>query len=295
MAKARTKDVGTRRPMPLEIRPMMAQSSAQPFDDPEWIFEMKWSCNGLRLDSKYPLIVQELENLKLKNAILDGEIVALDADGIPRFGLLQRFQRDRSGTLMYLVFDLLYLNGEDLMDLPLVRRREILRKLLPKEGSIRFSDAIEGRGIEFFRAARERGLEGIMAKRKGSRYLPGRRSENWLKIKARMQQEAVIGGITEPSGGRHYFGALMLGVYDKGRLQYVGHTGTGFSEALPKDLFGKLAPHFTDRCPFVPKPKGNAPVKWGRAQVRLRGRIPGVDKRRQNESAELSWSWAARR
>ena len=104
-----------------------------------------------------------------------------------------------------------------------------------------------------------------MAKRKGGRYLQGRRSESWLKIKARMQQEAVIGSITEPSGGRHYFGALMLGVYDKSRLQYIGHTGTGFSEALPKDLFGKLAPHFTDRCPFVPKPKGNAPVKWGRA------------------------------
>ena len=279
MAKARTKDVGTRRPMPLEIRPMMAQSSAQPFHDPDWIFEMKWdgyralatidsgnvnlwSCNGLRLDSKYPLIVQALEDLKLKSAILDGEIVALDAEGIPRFGLLQRFQRDRSGTLMYLVFDLLYLNGEDLMDLPLVRRRELLNKLLPKEGSIRFSDAIEARGIEFFRAARERGLEGIIAKRKGSRYLPGSRSENWLKIKARMQQEAVIGGITEPSGGRHYFGALMLGVYDKCRLQYVGHTGTGFSDALLKDLFGKLTPYFTDRCPFTPKPKANAPVKW---------------------------------
>jgi hypothetical protein len=110
MAKARTKDVGTRRPMPLEIRPMMAQSSAQPFDDPEWIFEMKWdgyralatidsghvnlwSRNGLRLDSKYPLIVQELENLKLKNAILDGEIVALDADGIPRFGQARDFKK----------------------------------------------------------------------------------------------------------------------------------------------------------------------------------------------------------
>ena len=240
---------------------MMAQSSAQPFDNPDWIFEMKWdgyralatidsghvnlwSRNGLRLDSKYPLIVQELEDLKLKSAILDGEIVALDADGIPRFGLLQRFQRDRSGTLMYLVFDLLYLNKEDLMGLPLVRRREILKKLLPKEGSIRFSDAIEARGIEFFRAACERGLEGIMAKRKGSPYLPGRRSENWLKIKARMQQEALIGGVTEAGGGRHYFGALMLGVYDKGRLQYVGHTGTGFSEALLKDLFGKLAPYF---------------------------------------------------
>jgi bifunctional non-homologous end joining protein LigD len=149
MAKARTKDVGTRRPMPLEIRPMMAQSSAQPFHDPDWIFEMKWdgyralatidsgnvnlwSCNGLRLDSKYPLIVQALEDLKLKSAILDGEIVALDAEGIPRFGLLQRFQRDRTGTLLYLVFDLLYLDGEDLMDLPLVRRLKILKKLLPK-------------------------------------------------------------------------------------------------------------------------------------------------------------------
>jgi AI-2E family transporter/ATP dependent DNA ligase C terminal region/ATP dependent DNA ligase domain len=98
--------------------------------------------------------------------------------------------------------------------------------------------------------------EGIMAKRKGSRYLPGRRSENWLKIKARMQQEAVIGGITEPSGGRHYFEALMLGVYDKGRLLYVGHTGTGFSEPLLKDLFAKLRPYFTNRCPFTPKPKG---------------------------------------
>jgi hypothetical protein len=114
---------------------MMAQFSAQPFDDPEWIFEMKWdgyralatidaghvnlwSRNGLRLDSKYALIVQELAKLKLKSAILDGEIVAVDADGIPRFGVLQRFQRDRSGTLMYLVFDLLYLNGESLIDLP---------------------------------------------------------------------------------------------------------------------------------------------------------------------------------
>jgi bifunctional non-homologous end joining protein LigD len=176
---------GSKRPIPLEIRPMMAQSSAQPFDNSDWIFEMKWdgyralatidsghvslwSRNGLRLDSKYPLIVQELEHLKLKNAILDGEIAALDADGIPRFALLQRFQRDRSGTLIYLVFDLLYLYGEDLMDLPLVRRREILKKLLPKERSIRFSDAIEGRGIDLFRAARERGLEGIMAKRKGT-------------------------------------------------------------------------------------------------------------------------------
>ena len=101
-----------------------------------------------------------------------------------------------------------------------------------------------------------------MAKRKESRYLPGRRSDSWLKIKTRMQQEAVIGGITEPSGGRKYFGALMLGVYEKGRLLYVGHTGTGFSEAMLKGLFEKLSPLFTDRCPFTPRPRANAPVKW---------------------------------
>jgi ATP-dependent DNA ligase len=106
--------------------------------------------------------------------------------------------------------DLRYLNGEDLMRVPLVRRREILKRLLPKEGPMRFSDAIEGHGKEFSRVARERGLEGIIAKKKDSIYLPGKRSDNWLKIKARMQQEAVIGGITEGEGWRKHLGALML-------------------------------------------------------------------------------------
>jgi bifunctional non-homologous end joining protein LigD len=132
---ARIKAAGSEKPMPTEIRPMMAQSSAQPFDDPEWIFEMKWdgyralatitseqvnlfSRNGLKLDSKYPLIVEELHKLKLNSAILDGEIAVLDDEGIPRFELLQRFQSDHSGVFMYLVFDLLYLNGDDLMGLP---------------------------------------------------------------------------------------------------------------------------------------------------------------------------------
>jgi ATP-dependent DNA ligase len=207
--------------MPLQIQPMMAQSSAQPFDDPEWIFEMKWdgyralativsghvslwSRNGLRLDSKYPLIVQELEGLKLQSAILDGEIVALDSEGIPRFGLLQRFQRDRSGALMYLVFDLLYLSKENLMEF-------------------------------------------------------------------------------------HYFGALMLGVYDKGRLQYVGHTGTGFSEAMLKDLYGKLMPYFTDRCPFTPKLKANAPVnKWVEPEFVCEVAFQEWTSDGKNESTEFS-------
>jgi bifunctional non-homologous end joining protein LigD len=148
---------------------------------------------------------------------------------LPVSGFSRDFRSERKGELMYFVFDLLYLNGEDLMRVPLVHRREILKGLLPKEGPIRFSDAIEGHGKEFFRAARERGLEGIVAKKKDSIYLPGKRSDNWLKIKARMQQEAVIGGITEGEGWRKHLGALMLGVYDQGRLRYVGNTGTGFS------------------------------------------------------------------
>jgi bifunctional non-homologous end joining protein LigD len=113
-----------------------------------------------------------------------------------------------------------------------------LKGLLPKEGPIRFSDAIEEHGIEFFRAVRERGLEGIIAKKKDSIYLPGKRSDSWVKIKARMQQEAVIGGITEGSGSRKYFGAPMVGVYEKDRLYYVGHTGTGFSESMLKEVYG---------------------------------------------------------
>jgi bifunctional non-homologous end joining protein LigD len=141
-----------------------------------------------------------------------------------------------------------------------VRRRETLKKLVPKEGSIRFSDAIEGRGIEFFRA--DEVWRGSWRNEKGAGICQGADRKTGSKSKVRMQQEAVIGGITEPGGGRHYFGALMLGVYDKSRLQYVGHTGTGFSEALLKDLYGKLAPYFADRCPFTPKPKANAPVKW---------------------------------
>ena len=126
---------------------------------------------------------------------------------------------------------------------------------------IRFSGAVEGEGKRFFKLARQRGLEGIVAKRKDSIYLPGRRSNSWLKIKSRMQQEAVIGGLTEPAGSRKHFGALMLGVYDHGKLRYCGHTGTGFSEKMLKDILKRLTPYFTDSCPFDPRPKAKR-VQW---------------------------------
>jgi bifunctional non-homologous end joining protein LigD len=141
------------------------------------------------------------------------------------------------GIPCYIDFiDLPYLGGKDLTALPLLRRRELLKNVLPENEVIRFSGAVEGEGKRFFELASQRGLEGIVAKRKDSTYQPGRRSKSWLKIKSRMQQEAVIGGITEPSGSRKHFGALMLGVYDQGKLRYVGHTGTGFSDEMLKDI-----------------------------------------------------------
>ena len=164
-----------------------------------------------------------LDSDHISGSVYDVLIVAVDQDGIPRFELLQRFQQKPQGTLLYYVFDLPYLDGKDLTGLPLLRRRELLKNVLPENEVIRFSGAVEGEGKQFFELASQRGLEGIVAKRKDSTYQPGRRSKSWLKIKSRMQQEAVIGGITEPSGSRKHFGALMLGVYDQGKLRYVAY------------------------------------------------------------------------
>jgi bifunctional non-homologous end joining protein LigD len=121
--------------------------------------------------------------------------------------------------------------------------------------------------------AGQRGLEGIVAKRKDSTYQPGRRSKSWLKIKSRMRQEAVIGGITEPSGSRKYFGALMLGVFDQGKLRYVGHTGTGFSDEMLRDILKRLTPYFTDFCPFDPRPKANVVARLVAALAKKLHRI----------------------
>jgi bifunctional non-homologous end joining protein LigD len=258
---------------------MLASPWTEPPEGPDWIFEVKWdgyraiaiieqskvqllSRNGLSLEKKFEKVVTELRSLDLDSAILDGEVVAVDQNGIPRFELLQRFQQKPQGTLLYYVFDLPYLGGKDLTALPLLRRRELLKNVLPENEVIRFSGAVEGEGKRFFELASQRGLEGIVAKRKDSTYQPGRRSKSWLKIKSRMQQEAVIGGITEPSGSRKHFGALMLGVYDQGKLRYVGHTGTGFSDEMLKDILKRLTPYFTDSCPFDPRPKDSARVQW---------------------------------
>jgi bifunctional non-homologous end joining protein LigD len=152
--------------------------------------------------------------------------------------------------------------GKDLTNLPLVERKKIAEKVVPKSNVLKYSDHVAGDGIAFFSNAVAMGLEGIIAKRADSKYYIGRRSYDWLKIKNHNTQEAVIAGYTEPRKSRKYFGALVLGMYEKGKLKYIGHTGTGFTEKILKDVYTKLQSSIREKSPFDSKVPINAPVTW---------------------------------
>lgn len=265
--------------MPSDIKPMLAKLGEEPFDNEEWLFETKWdgyraiaykngekislvSRNQLSYNKLFDQIVEDLKNIP-DDVILDGEVVILDSKGISRFQLLQNYQNTHKGTLYYFVFDILYHNGHDLRNMPLVQRKEALKKILASSNcsQVRYSDHIENRGIVFFREAQKLQLEGIMGKKKDSTYSTVR-SSNWIKIKTKQSQEAVIGGFTKPKGSRKHFGALLLGVYEGDRFVYVGHVGGGFNQKLLQDLFAKIAPLEQENCPFEKKPKTNTPATW---------------------------------
>lgn len=264
--------------MPKDLRPMLAYLVTEPFDRPGWLFEIKWdgyrtiaevqnktvrlySRNRKLLNEQFPPVAASLSELPY-DAVFDGEVVVIDETGRADFQLLQNYGRTREGHLVFYVFDLLYFNGYDLKDLPLKRRKEILRQVLPDIPYIRISDHVEEQGLPLFKAVAEQGVEGIVAKSGSSTYQPGIRSRNWIKVKASNQQEAVICGFTEPKGGRKGFGALVLGVYEDGDLNYIGHTGTGFSEASILDILSKLEPIEIAKSPFKEPPKTNMPVRW---------------------------------
>ena len=260
------------------IRPMMARLHDAPFDDPDWLFEIKWdgyraiaeigasvtklySRNGLSFEQDYPEIFAALNALKT-DAVIDGEIVAFDDENNPKFQLLQN-AGSNGRQLVYYVFDCLYLDGKSIEHLPLTERKKLLKNLLPKESdSIHFCDHVTGAGIDFFRVAEQRGLEGIIAKRANSIYAEGSRSPDWLKVKHLHTDEAIIAGFTEPKGARQYFGALILGAYRDGVLHYLGHTGTGFDNAGLKALYDRMIPLKTGSSPFSEKVHVNAPVTW---------------------------------
>lgn len=274
---------GERGRMPSGIIPMLSTLTDEPFDDKDWLFEIKWdgyralgyldgdkveirSRKNLSFNKKFSPVAEALQELEL-NALLDGEIVALNEEGKGDFQLLQQWQKTGQGELVYYVFDILWINGYNVMNLPLYERKEILKQILPEHDMIRFSDHVPEAGKEFFAAAAKQGLEGIMAKHANSTYTPDVRTRQWLKIKTTQRQEVVIGGFTETRGSRKHFGALVLGVYDKGKLVYVGHTGSGFTEKSLAEVYKKLKPLVTTQSPFTQKPKTNMPSTWVKPQL----------------------------
>lgn len=256
---------------------MLAKETEAPFDDSQWIYEIKWdgyraiaetggnirlySRNGNSFEYNYPALMDALKKIKTK-AVLDGEIVVLNDEGHPEFQLLQHYEENMHRPLQYYVFDLLMKDGKDLSELPLLERKKLLKRLIPANPVIKYSDHIEGEGISFFKASQQQHLEGIMAKKADSLYYRGKRTNEWLKIKNNKTQEAVIAGYTAPGGSRNYFGALVLGVWDNDRLKYVGHTGSGFTQKTLKETWDLLQPLVQDSSPFAEKVKTNMPVTW---------------------------------
>ncbi len=191
----------------------------------------------MRWSRSFPTITAAVKDLNLRSTVLDGEIVALDDEGIPRFQLLQKWQKRPTAPVAYVLFYLLLDNGRDLTGKSVVQRRERLQEIIAPVAGIQVGGYLEKRGIELFQLAKEKGLEGIIAKRKGSTYQSGRRSPDWLKIKARPQQEFVVCGFTEGKGSRRkHFGALLLAAYRDGHLRYLGIPAAGLAKNRIKGL-----------------------------------------------------------
>ena len=169
---------------------------------------------------------------------------------------------EADGDLLIYVFDLLWLNGIDCTGLPLTKRREILRQLVPEDDIIQFSANFEASGIEFFEAAQSLGLEGIIAKKADSEYHPDTRTKNWLKIKTEQRHEAIIAGYTRNEGTNKKFSALILGVYQDGDLKFIGQAGTGYSDKMQAEILKKLKPLETKKCPFKVEPVINKPTRF---------------------------------
>lgn len=256
---------------------MLATLTDAPFDSPDWVFEDKWdgfrmvaaiekgrvtlySRNGKIVSDNYLPVAQALEKIK-QDAVIDGELVALDAHGISRFQLLQNALRTKV-NLRYCLFDIMFLDGDDLRGLTLVKRKERLKRIVPKGPLLAYSEHRWEHGTRYFKEAEGRGLEGIMAKRAESRYLSGARSTDWLKIKTARRQEVVIIGFTAPRRSRPYFGSLVLALREGQAWRYVGHVGTGFSHASLKDIHQRLLPLRSASSPLKQRVKNEAATTW---------------------------------
>lgn len=220
------------------------------------------SRNHKSYNSKFYPIYQALQGYNF-NAIIDGEIVVIDQHGKPAFGALQNWRSETDGQLMYYVFDLMWYEGHDLTQVPLVQRRQLLATLFPDtDPFIRFSESLGSNPAQLIQAVRQMGMEGIMAKKPDSLYYPGLRTRDWLKIKASIRHEVVIGGFTQNDGTSKPFSSLLVGLYKKGKLEYIGKVGTGFSTATQKDILKQMMPLVRKTNPFSTEIDVNMPSRF---------------------------------
>lgn len=267
------------------IKPMLANTTEKPFDDEDWIFENKYdgyrtiavinadkvelfSRNKISFDINFKPIADELKKID-HIVVLDGEVVVENESGRADFQMLQNYLKTGIGNLKYYVFDLLHLDGNPVTELSLLDRKELLKILFNKYqfSNIFYSEHTIGDGIEQFEKARKNNSEGIIAKKADSSYTIAGRSNNWLKIKISNEEEAIIIGITEPKNSRKYFGALLLGQYKDKKLHYIGKCGTGFTEAVLKELYTKLKPLFIDESPLSEKVPLRDTIQWVKPKV----------------------------
>lgn len=254
---------GRKKSIPFRVSPMLATLVSRPFHKPDWTYEEKY--DGIRIlaykegdrvslisrnqkdrTNGFPRIVAAIGRLEADTLLLDGEIAVFDARGVSRFQLLQQGK----GEASYVVFDCLYRNGEDLRRMPLAKRRGALENSVRPSAALRLSARLAEDGRKAFQLAKKKGLEGLVAKHLSSPYLAGR-SEEWLKVKATREEEFVIGGFTAPGGSRTHFGALLLGIHERGKLAYVGKVGTGFDQDALASLYRRFRPLIRKRSPFA--------------------------------------------
>jgi bifunctional non-homologous end joining protein LigD len=282
------------KPMPSQVRPMLAVPIEEPFDSDEWLYEIKWdgyravsfiergrlrlvSRNQNDLTSQYPELADIPKFVRAQNAILDGEVVAVDEGGRPSFSLMQQRTGIRHGhfrapgrsdvPVLYYAFDLIYLDGYDLHKVDLEERKRLLADVVIPGDNLRYSDHELGKGTALFQVAAQQGLEGVVAKRRKSCY-EEKRTREWLKIKITKQIECVIGGYTEPEGSRDYFGSVVLGLYDKnGRLIHVGQAGSGFDRRTLQAVWKLLQNLETRANPFYGPVEALKKVHWVKPEL----------------------------
>jgi len=286
-------------PMPAEVEPALATLMEKPFTNAGWVFELKWdgmrvlawvrkgkaelrARTGRAVTAQFPELAALPARIAAAEALLDGEVVVLDEEGRPDFSRLQhRMGVERPAAalvaealVVYYVFDLLYADGYDLRGVPLIERKDFLRRILLPEDPVRYSSHVTGEGESLYKLAKERGLEGIVGKQARSTYRAGR-SPQWVKLKTTSEVDAVVGGFTAPRGGREHFGALLAGLYDGPQLRFIGGVGTGFDQSTQNEVARQLQPLVTGEMPFAERPATHEKATWVKPKLVARVRFAG--------------------